>query len=596
MPKIQRVVAVVVAAYLLLAFLEEFVLVRLLATRLAVPLLLAAFEALAAIGMGFLVRGLRGRVWRFDDPEAKPDLPLDLLIGVPFLGAICFLVGSVLVSTWTMIPLLIVFGLAGAYAVARWFETRTIAVPAPATRMHDFAVTAIVLVFVCAFIAAQAPPSTLDELSYHLAVPWTWVKEGRTVDLPLISHSYFPLGIESADLPPLAILGNLSGGLASHLLHLMVAIAATMVIARRTRDLLVTAAIVATPALAVTAGWSLVDWALVGIAVAFVGAIDDDDNAAIAATLGAGLLTKYTFVPITLLAAVAGLRSLSDARRRWRPIAIGVALGSLFFLRNLILTGNPAAPFFSPTAPHVSAYRVPYLSSYVFDGSYIDESLGASLLGVAVATTGAVGWVMLIAGGVLFVFGPSARILVPFFAVTASRVRSLAESRTLRLILAFAISAQLLLLAYFVERSDAFSIVAARASDEQYLVKVRPSITPIRALDASLPPDSRTLVIGLNETYWFAHRVRGGGNFDGPRLSRYLEAPTPEALYARLKRDGITHIAVMNVPAASSVAKKVEERDAELTAGAQRTLTFTLDHYAANVTAPGSSTTLFALR
>ncbi len=66
MSRTQRIVAIVVAAYLLLAFLDEFVLVRLLATRLAVPLLLAVFEALAAIGAGFIARGLRGRVWRFD--------------------------------------------------------------------------------------------------------------------------------------------------------------------------------------------------------------------------------------------------------------------------------------------------------------------------------------------------------------------------------------------------------------------------------------------------------------------------------------------------------------------------------------------------
>jgi hypothetical protein len=86
---------------------------------------------------------------------------------------------------------------------------------------------AILAVLACAFVAAQAPPSSLDELAYHLAVPHTWVLEGRAVALPLLSHSWFPLGIESADLPSLSLLGAIDGGIASHFLHLFAAIAMT---------------------------------------------------------------------------------------------------------------------------------------------------------------------------------------------------------------------------------------------------------------------------------------------------------------------------------------------------------------------------------
>lgn len=594
MSKAHRIIAIVVALYLLLVFLDEdkFLLLRLLAARIGIPLLIAALEALAAIGAGFIVRGLRGQVWHFHDENVRPDLAVDLLVGVPLFGTICFLVGTLRISSWTMIPLLVVFGLAGTYAIARHIERA----PHPALsprggeRVSRFALTAIVLTFVAAAIAAQAPPSTLDELAYHLAVPWTWVKEARAIDLPLLSHSYFPLGVESADLPALAILGNLDGGIASHLLHLFIAIAAAIVIQRRTNNLFVTAGIVATPALALTAGWSLVDWPLVGLAVVLIGALEENDDATLAAALGAGLLTKYTFIPLGALAIVA------TRKWKWKPLAIGVALGSIFFLRNAILTGNPVAPFLSGAAPHVAGYRAPaYLSSYVFDSHFIDESLGASLLALAAATTGPLGWLMLAAGVALFFLAPSARILVPFFAVAATRVRELANSRAVRVLITIAIAAQLLLVAFVVERSDAFSLIAGRASDEQYLAKARASVSPARALDASLPASSRTLIVGLNETYWFTHHVRGGGNFDGPRMSRYLEAPTAEALYGRLKHDGITHVAVMNIPAATTVMKKLEERDTALTPAAQRTLALTLDHYAANVTAPGSNATLFAL-
>jgi hypothetical protein len=587
--KLHRAIAVLIGGYLLLVLCDRFVLVELLARRAGIPLLLAALAALAAIGAGFVARGPR--------LQHRPDLPLDLLLGLPLFGTACFLIGVLNVSIASMALPLLLFAAAGALAVRRSRIAHRQEEPVHEQRTPNneqrTAIAAIVIVFVAAVIAAQAPPATLDELAYHLAVPWTWVKEARAIELPLVSHSYFPLGVESASLPLLTMLGNTAGGIASHLLHLAAAMATTILIARRTRDLLLTAAIVATPALALTAGWSLVDWPLLGICVALVTALDEGDDAMLAAALAAGLLTKYTFIPIAAIAVLAQWRM----RIRWRPLLIGLALGSVFFLRNLVLTANPFAPFFSAAAPHVAGYREPaYLSDYVFDGHFIDESLGASLLAAAVATSGALGWLLFAAGAALFALSPSARILLPFFAVAATRVRELARVRALRVILAIAVVLQLMLIAFVVERGDAFSLLAGRATDEEYLRRQRPSVQTIRALDAALPANSRTLIIGLNETYWFERHVRGGGNFDGPRVSRYLDLPTAEALYARLRADGITHVAVIAAPHATTIARKLEERETTLTPQAQRALALTLDHFAANVSAPGSNAALFALK
>src|SRR5207237_6988639 len=138
-------------------------------------------------------------------------------------------------------------------------------------------------------------------------------------ELPLLSHSYFPLGIESADLPLLAALDT-GGGIASHFVHLAAAIAAAFLIHRLTkRNLLATAAIVTTPALALTAGWSLTDYPLLGIITALVLALDAGDDATIAASVGAGLLTKYTFIPLAVIALLAP--------RRWRPALPGLPIG-----------------------------------------------------------------------------------------------------------------------------------------------------------------------------------------------------------------------------------------------------------------------------
>jgi len=570
MPTVRRVVAIVIAVYLLLVLLDRFVLVELLARRIGIPILFAIAATLACIGAGFLAR--RGR----------RDLPLNFVIGYPIFGTICFLVALFHISAWTMVPIVGILGGAGAISVGQ----RPSAVrPAEGgwPPLRPFVAIVLVLMAISALIAAQAPPSTLDELAYHLAVPWTWVKEGRAIELPLNSHSYFPLGVESADLPFLSILGT-GGGIPSHFLHLFAAIAVTALLLRRTGDCpILAAAVVATPALALTAGWSLVDWVLLGVAVALVEA---EDEATVAAALGAGLLTKYTFIPIAIIAILV--------TRKFRGALPGVAIGSIFFIRNLVLTGNPIAPFLSAVAPHVTHYRTgAFISDYIFDGRFIDESLGASLLMTIPLAAGLLPLIFIAAEVALLFFAPSARLLVPFFAIPATR--ALPPTRVVRALLAIAIGVQLFLIAYFTERTEAFALLAGRLSDDQYLTRVRPSVATIAAVDGALPENSRTMVIGLSETYWFQHRVRGGGNFDGPRVSAYLDTGSVDALYSRLRHDGITHVAVISATPPTAEAKKSEERETALSDAAKRTLAQMLDRYAANVTQRGNAT-LFALR
>lgn len=587
-----RVGALILAAFLLISFLDAFVLVEMFIRRCGVPLLLAMVNMLAITGCGFAVRGLRGRVWRVEAEGGALDLPLDFILGYPIFGTLCFLVATMQASSYTLLPVTVVAALFGLFAIVRWIESSarsTATVRPDAQPGSGFALAAIALTFGAGFIAAQAPPLTLDELAYHLAVPRMWLLEGRAIALPLLSHSYFPLGIESADLPLLALLGD-SGGIASHFVHLAAAIATAALIHRLTKgNLLATAAIVTTPALALTAGWSLVDWPLLGICAALVLALDAADDATIASAVGAGLLTKYTFIPFAVIAFVVA--------RRWRPALPGLAIGSIFFLRNLILTGNPVAPFFAANAPHVSGYRAgAYLSSYVFDGSFLDESLGASLLSVAALTATQLGWLLFAAAAGLFLLAPSARLLVPFFAISATRAaETLAASRVMRVLVIIAIVAQLLLVAFVVDRMEVFSVLSGESSDVELLTRQRPSYAAVSWLNHMLPADSRTLIIGISETGAFERRVRGGGNFDGPRISAYLATPTPEALREQLRRDGITHVAVISAPPITKNAKKLEERQTALEPRAQRMLAQTLDRYASSIT-PGPDTALFTLR
>src|SRR5205823_3902409 len=294
-------------------------------------------------------------------------------------------------------------------------------------------------------------------------------------------------------------LGQIGGGIASHFVHLAAGIAAIALLLRLARgNALAATAVIATPALALTMGWSLVDVPLIGICAGLM--LDEEVPGP---AIAAGLLTKYTFAPFALIVLLVGRASA----RQWIG---GLALGSIFFLRNLLLTGNPVAPFLGAAAPHVANFRHPYLSDYVFSGAFVDESLGASLLAACTLSAGALAWILVAAGAALFLLAPSSRVLLPFFVIPAARSRP--AGRVMRALLVIAIAMQLLLVAWLVERNGYFSLISGEASDEQFLARQRPSYATIAALDAELPLSSRTLVVGLNETYWFAHRVRGGGN------------------------------------------------------------------------------------
>lgn len=488
------------------------------------PLLVALVVSVACVGIGRFARG------------GARDLPLDFLVGYPMFGAACFLVGLVKVNVWT-----IVLGSAAVSAAAAAASRRRGAGGTPARQpagtpaVRSFGILFVVIILGAGLLAALAPPSTHAELSHHLAIPHTWVLEGRAVLLPLLAESYRPLGIESADLPALALLGVSGGGVASHVLHWLAAVAATWLIARRTQSWLMTAAIVTTPALAIASGWSLPDWPLVGL---FVAALEEDEPSAATAS---GLLTSYLFVPFAALVWIVRRK-----RPRWLVLA-----GLIFYL-------HAFPPFLG------LGHRELALADFIFDPSFFDEALGASIITMSAFASGAIGVGSVAIAIALFFLGPSARVLIPYLAVASMSGAPALKKRWLAVVVTIAVILQTIV-----------AIAFARTPANR---------TSFAWLNETLPKDARTLVIGTSETYWLERRARGG---DGARLSRYLDVPASEALRARLQEDGISHVAV--VP-----AQKQEERQM-LSPAAQRMLAVTLDRYAASVTSRGD-VTLFELR
>src|SRR5438309_1548876 len=120
----------------------------------------------------------------------RPGLALSFIIGYPIFGTICFLVGLVKVNAAVMGLVTIVFGLAGIFAVYEWLQrgdgrgesgedrgesgerraeraedlSALRALPSPLSPLPSPLSLPAALVLILGFVAAQAPPSSLDEL------------------------------------------------------------------------------------------------------------------------------------------------------------------------------------------------------------------------------------------------------------------------------------------------------------------------------------------------------------------------------------------------------------------------------------------------
>lgn len=589
--------------------------------RVILPLLLALVAALASVAAGGIV--LRLLVPLLGPQRAWPVSKL-FVAGYPVFGTLCFAVGLYSTSgtlLWTITTVLALFGVGVVVGRPRFDRDRDPV--APGAILIDWMIAGAALVTGVLF--AQLPPFTLDELAYHLAAPKIWLMEGRILELPLNSHSWFPFGIEGADLP--LLLAGGAGALASHFLHLFAAIAAFQLLRRELtpRTGLLYApllAFVTTPALLVTAGWSWNEWPLIAVCILLTAELrrfseGSGSGAMLALSIAAGLLTKYTFIPFAaILLIAAAVTSRGAVRRLAGAAAAGTLAGSFFLLRNFVLTGDALYPFLSPLAPSVSGYRrestlLLTLQSYAFDRRFVDESLllGLFLCGlIAIVFSSRVeglfirvaGLLSALAGlALLIATAPSSRIVLPFFVpavfATSESLRALSAgaARLLQWTLRAGAAVQVAIVLIYLQSFAPFDVLLRRTAPDEFLQQHRRLYPQITWLNEVLPAESRTLVLGAQELFWFDRRVRGGGNFDGPRLSAYLA----ESDAARMRRDGFTHVAMitdgLRVRPSGDIRRRERETVLDDRAAANLTRLIGRD---ARLVARNGSATLFALQ
>ncbi len=339
-------------------------------------------------------------------------------------------VGRLLVPSWTwrpfernaiawtvgtgILPLGVLFlGLAGqarpmaiwgaicAAGVLSWLigltkEKPTLSVKLPKVSLQGYLVIAVcLLVTISAGIAAAAPPGTLewDTLSYHFAVPKTWLRAGRIFFVPYDHHSNFPFTMQ------LGYMAMLSAGseAAAKWLHTLSGLALAVSVYATTRRLLpdskfaplvAVGTLLSTPMVFwemtvayVDIATTLFTWMSLSILLVLVKTEGETSPTQperlrmlilSGVLMGCALGTKMTVLLFWGMILVGMLAYGFIIRKTQIPTAIGHAslwgslgliVGSPWYIKTFLYTGNPVYPYFYQifggkywTAEHAARY------------------------------------------------------------------------------------------------------------------------------------------------------------------------------------------------------------------------------------------------
>lgn len=219
------------------------------------------------------------------------------------------------------------------------------------------AITAVGALGVIALIACFVPPGAheWDALSYHLAAPKVFIRQHRIVYLPTDHHSNFPFTMEMLFTAGLL----LNGYPLANLMHFAAGALCILLlwsIARRYFGAMAAALAIVTfgtaPIVVWEAGSAYIELGLALFSIASVAALlrfrerRDTSSLALAAVLAGFALSVKALALIPFAASAIVLVFLRPGLGRWALYAVlALAVGSPFYIKSWIWTGNPVYPF-----------------------------------------------------------------------------------------------------------------------------------------------------------------------------------------------------------------------------------------------------------
>jgi hypothetical protein len=583
-------------------------------------------EPLAAVALiaGWLAvltlacAGAGAPLWRLAarrEAASPAEAVVALALGAGALAAAAGLLGSLgLLRAWALLAVLALLALAGALAALRERRGWRLAVPRGA-------LVPAALVAACAavtLLTAVTPSPFYDQLHYHLAFPFHWLRDGHLTVYPRHAYSFFPATHSLLYAYALAALGA-GAAQAVHWWTGALAVAGIGTLAAAVRGpragWWAAAIAAATPSVMLLATWAAADLAVLAFTVAaLLAVLLAARDATLAARpvpwLLAGVLVglavgcKYlagvtAAVPVGIAALlVRAPRGGLEAVRRGALVAAGATVAfAPWLVRNAILTGDPVYPFLSglfaaPLAAHgmadvarvaalipgsgwehPTAAQVATLTTFapVGDAGAIGPAYLALLpvaawaawrgrrgLGGALAATACAavaGW----AAG-----PPTGRYLLPALAPLAALAGAgaqrvlLAAPRPARRWLAGALAAVAVWSALGGTTPlelDRLACTLGRGSADEVMARYASYWPAVRVVNERLPAGARVLLVGESRAMYLDRAVVLDDPFVTPLLATLAETqPSAEAVAAELGRRGVTHL-LLNRREAARIAE-----------------------------------------
>lgn len=371
-------------------------------------------------------------------------LALRLGVGLGLLALFTLLLGALRLYVrplaWLAVALALPFGLPG------WLSEVRKAVPKRPTDLGERALAGyVVFTLGLAAVIALTPPTAWDSLVYHLTGPKLYLESGRLVhdlDLPYLGFPQMGSMLFTWGL-------MLSGPALAQGMHLTFALLTLALLPSLTRSILprrswfAVALALSVPSAILLASWAYVEWmtAFAGLASFRLLLAEDpelpsrrdeslgdgDETAKRSPWMRLALAGFFASMALgakyTSLGLVVGLTFfLVVDRRSIRATAVFIAAALLFTLpylvKNVLLTGNPVSPFFSP-GRYWDHYRAIWFSR---------PGTGLNFIQLLVAPWEATVWGL--EGGVVeghpsyaFTAGPMLLSMVPFAVLHLKKPR-----------------------------------------------------------------------------------------------------------------------------------------------------------------------------
>ncbi len=310
-----------------------------------------------------------GGIWcrsvRLPMVDATERLAFGLALSTGVLGYLVLAVGlSGWLNAWVLWAILALIVLS-----ALWLRGRSGAVAEQKVNWRQWALGAVVAVLILPMVASPPAATDWDGLSYHLAAPAIWLREGRIGYIPFIHQSNFPFVIEMQYLWALGVGAGAGGAKVFHWATLLMTLGAVFAFATRARmqgagawaaAVLVSVPVVLWEATVAYADMATAAYTTLALLAGWNAAVESDSGTRrrwlmLSGVMGGFALgTKMTALgSVGILALLLAWQAVRQKQVRLADIAlfamVAVLVGAPWYIKTYLYTGNPVYPYFYET-------------------------------------------------------------------------------------------------------------------------------------------------------------------------------------------------------------------------------------------------------